>query len=88
MALFTLAVSCVGPTTVRPLSQAEAIGIADAAAQQELKLPLTMFAHCFILRSAEEGDHWHIAYCRPGHKFADFSYDVFDKTRKAWRVVE
>jgi hypothetical protein len=86
-ALFASAVSCTAPSVVRPFSRAEAIHIADAAARKELQLPLSLFEHCAVFRSAEGGDHWHVAYCRPGHKFPDFSYDVYERTRKAWRVI-
>ena len=76
-ACFLLSAGCA---TSQPPTRGEAIRIADAKAQQEMKTDLRIYEHWPVWH--DEG-RWYIGYRQRGKRWVDFGVDVYDDTKRA-----
>ena len=88
----SLAFACAGLlvfpsacTAARPLSRAEALRIADAEARSYMHGGLQQYERWPVFH---EDGRWYVGYRQHGKKFVDFGIDVYDKTKKAWVLVQ
>jgi hypothetical protein len=92
-ALLLLGSGCAAPIASQPLSQAEAIRIADAEVRKQYHVPVDSFERSASYVAAQAS--WFIAY-RPHfigerrhfQRDAAFVMQVDEKTRKAYRVLD
>jgi hypothetical protein len=92
-ALLLLGSGCAAPIASQPLSQAEAIRIADAEVRKQYHVPVDSFersaSHVASQNSWFIGYHPHfIGHRSRAQRDAAFVMQVDDKTRRAYRVYE
>ena len=85
--LVSFASACTATPVAGALSRKEALRIADAEARREMRVDLSDYEHSAVTHDTKQG-WWYVGYRRKGKTFDDFGFHVYDKTGRAWRVME